>query len=68
MKMQKLLLYAGLLLIVLSFLWPYLGKIPFGRLPGDIVVDKPNFKLYFPLTSMLLLSALISFILYLFRR
>ncbi|MCD6376337.1 MAG: DUF2905 domain-containing protein [Caldisericaceae bacterium] len=65
---QKVLLYLGLLLIVLSFVWPYLNKIPFGRLPGDIYIDKPNFKLFFPITSMLLLSAIISFIFWLFRK
>ncbi len=65
---QRVLLYLGLLFIALSFLWPYLSKIPFGRLPGDVFIDKPNFKLYFPITSMLLLSAIISFILWLFRK
>lgn len=65
---QKALLYLGLFLIVLSFVWPYLSKIPFGRLPGDIYIDKPNFKLFFPITSMLILSAVISFILWLFRK
>ena len=65
---QKILFYLGLLLIVLSFAWPYLSKLPIGRLPGDIYIDKPNFKLYFPITTMLLLSALISFILWLFRK
>ena len=64
---QKVLLYLGLLFIVLSFVWPYLSKLPIGRLPGDIYINKPNFKLYFPLTTMILLSALISFILWLFR-
>ncbi len=66
--MRKLLIYGGVLLILLGLFFPYLSKLPFGRLPGDIVVNKPNFKLYFPLTSMLLLSALISFVLWLFRR
>ncbi len=66
--MQKTLIYLGIALIVIGLLWPYLSKIPFGRLPGDIVVDKPNFKLYFPITTMLLLSAVISFLLWLFRR
>ena len=64
---QKVLLYLGLLFIVLSFVWPYLSKLPIGRLPGDIYINKPNFKLYFPITTMILLSALISFILWLFR-
>jgi len=65
---QKVLLYLGVLSIILSFAWPYLSKIPLGRLPGDIYIDKPNFKLFFPISSMLLLSAIISFILWLFRK
>lgn len=66
--MQKTLIYLGFALIVIGLLWPYLSKIPFGHLPGDIVVDRPNFKLYFPLTTMILLSVLISFLLWLFRK
>ncbi len=66
--MQKTLIYLGIALIVIGLLWPYLSKIPFGHLPGDIVVDRPNFKLYFPLTTMILLSVLISVILWLFRK
>ncbi|MHB2150446.1 DUF2905 domain-containing protein [Calditrichota bacterium LG25] len=65
---QKILLYLGVLLIILSFAWPYLSKLPIGRLPGDIYIDKPNFKLYFPITTMLLLSVIVSFILWLFRK
>ncbi|MEW8374735.1 MAG: DUF2905 domain-containing protein [Candidatus Thiodiazotropha sp.] len=48
--------------------WPWLGKLPIGRLPGDIVVERENFRFYLPLTSMLLASLLISVILWLFRR
>jgi hypothetical protein len=66
--MQKTLIYLGIALIVIGLLWPYLSKIPFGHLPGDIVVDRPNFKLYFPITTMILLSVLISFLLWLFRK
>lgn len=39
-----------------------------GRLPGDIVIDKPNFKFYLPITTMILASALVSFLLWLFRQ
>ncbi|HEX9776744.1 MAG TPA: DUF2905 domain-containing protein [Geopsychrobacteraceae bacterium] len=66
--MRKILIVIGLLIVVAGLGWPWLSKIPFGRLPGDIVVDRPNFKLFFPITSMLLVSGLISLILWLFRR
>ena len=66
--MQKILIYAGIFLLLIGLFWPYLSKIPLGRLPGDIVINKPNVKIYFPLTTMILLSILISLILRLFRR
>lgn len=45
------------------------GKIPFfGKLPGDIIIQKKNFTFYFPLVTSLLLSLLVSLILYLFKK
>lgn len=66
--MQKTLIIIGVTIILAGLLWPWLAKVPFGRLPGDIVVDKPGFKLFFPITSMLLVSGLISLIMWLFRK
>ncbi|NOY13060.1 MAG: DUF2905 domain-containing protein [Deltaproteobacteria bacterium] len=66
--MQKTLIILGVILLLGGLLWPWLGKLPFGRLPGDIVIDKPGFKLFFPITSMLLVSGLISLILWFLRK
>ena len=66
--MQKTLILVGVIIIIAGVGWPWLSKIPFGRLPGDIVIDKPGFKLFFPLTSMVLVSGLISLIMWLFRK
>jgi hypothetical protein len=66
--MQKVLVIAGLILILAGLLWPWLGKIPLGRLPGDIVINKPNMKIFFPVTTMILLSLLISLIIKIFRK
>jgi hypothetical protein len=66
--MQKVLVIAGLILILAGLLWPWLGKIPLGRLPGDIVINKPNMKIFFPVTTMILLSLLISLIIRIFRK
>jgi hypothetical protein len=62
----KLLVIMGTILILLGlFLW---GKIPFlGRLPGDISIERDGFFIYIPITSMLLISALLTLISYLFR-
>ncbi len=66
--MQKILIVTGLLLLLGGLLWPWLGKLPFGRLPGDILIEKPGFKFFMPITSMLLVSGLVSLILWLLRK
>jgi len=66
--MQKFLVTLGIAILLIGLLWPWLGKLPLGRLPGDIVIERPNLRIYFPLTSMLLLSALLSALIWLFRR
>lgn len=66
--MQKFLFGLAITALLLGLLWPWIDKIPFGRLPGDIVVERENFRFYLPLTSTLLVSALITLILWLIRR
>ena len=62
--MQKTLVVIGLALVVAG----WLGKLPLGRLPGDIIIDRPGMKFYFPVTTMILVSLVLSAILYFFRR
>lgn len=65
----KILILTGGVLFVAGLILLILGKIPgVGRLPGDFLVKKDNFTFYFPLTTCLLISALISVILYLWNR
>ncbi len=66
--MARMLIIAGLVLVLLGLAWPWLGKLPLGRLPGDIVVRRENFSLYFPLASSLVASILLSLLFWLFRR
>ena len=66
--MQRALIVIGVVLVVIGLLWPLLGRLPFGRLPGDLMVDRGNFRLYVPVTSMLLVSAAISVLLWLLRK
>lgn len=66
--MQKFLILLGLALVLAGLAWPWLSRFPFGRLPGDLVIDRPDLKLYIPFTSMLLVSLLLSLLLWLFRR
>lgn len=66
--MQKTLIVLGIVILLAGLGWPWLSKLPFGRLPGDIIIDKPGFKMFFPITSMLLVSGLISLIMWFFRK
>lgn len=66
--MSRPLILLGIFLVVVGLLWPWLGKLGLGRLPGDIVIEKDNFHFYFPITSSLLVSLALSLIFWLFRR
>jgi hypothetical protein len=66
--MQRLLIAAGLIIAVAGVLWPWLSKLPLGRLPGDIVVDRPGFRFFAPFTTMIVVSVVLSLILWLLRR
>ena len=66
--MQRFLIIFGAAVLLIGLLWPWLGKLPLGRLPGDLLIDRPGFKLFIPITSALLLSILLSLLLWLFRR
>ena len=68
-ELGKLLVVLGLLLAGTGFfLWKLSGKLPLGRLPGDIAIEKPGFSFYFPLGTCLLISLLLTLVMWLFRR
>ena len=65
-ELGKALVLLGAVLLVVGLLLLFAGRIPFlGRLPGDIVIKRQNFTFYFPLATSIILSLLISLILYL---
>lgn len=66
--MAKWLITLGIVLLVLGLLWPWLAKLGLGNLPGDIRIERKDFRFYFPITSGLLLSIILSLILWIFRR
>ena len=66
--MQRFLIIFGALLLLAGILWPWFSKIPLGRLPGDLLIDRPGLKIYVPITSMVIVSVVLSAILWLFRR
>jgi hypothetical protein len=66
--MSRTLIIFGLLVVALGLLWPIIGRLGIGRLPGDIMVERPNFRLYIPLTTSLVVSVALSVMLRLFHR
>lgn len=64
----KLLIFAGIALILIGVVWNFAGKyLPLGKLPGDIVIDKPGFKAYFPIGTSIAISVVISLIYILYK-
>jgi hypothetical protein len=66
--MSRTLIVLGLAIAALGLLWPWFGRIGLGRLPGDIVIERGNFTLYLPIASCLLVSLLVSLVLWLLNR
>ncbi len=66
--MAKFLIFAGFVMIGLGVLWMIGERFGLGRLPGDIVVERGNFRFYFPLATSIVLSVVISLLLWLFNR
>ncbi len=65
----KMLIVFGIIMIIIGGVYMLGSKIPFlGRLPGDIAVQKKNFSFYFPITTCIILSMILSFIMWLFGR
>ena len=68
-QFAKLLIVFGLALAAVGALLLLAGKVPFlGRLPGDIAVERPGFSFYFPITTSILLSLLVTLLFWLFRK
>jgi hypothetical protein len=68
MSVSRLLIVFGLLLVGLGLLWPVMDKIGLGRLPGDIVIERDNFRVYIPLATSLLVSVVLSLLLWFLNR
>jgi len=66
--MQRFLIILGLTILAAGVLWPWLARVPLGRLPGDILIEKAHFRLFFPITTGLLVSLLVSLLVWLLHR
>jgi hypothetical protein len=61
--MQKILIVFGAAIMLMGLFWPWLSKLGLGRLPGDIVLHRDNLTLYFPITTMILISIILTLLL-----
>lgn len=68
MDIRRGLIVAGAILLVAGLLWPFLSRLGLGRLPGDIVIERQNFRFYFPLVTSLVVSVALTLLFWLFRR
>lgn len=68
MNTQRLLIGLGLALVAVGIFWPWLGRIGLGHLPGDIVIQRPHFRFYFPWLTCLLISVVLTLLFWLLRK
>lgn len=66
--MSRVLIVVGIILIIIGVAWPLLQKLGLGRLPGDISIERDGFRFYFPITTSIIISLLLTFIFWLFRK
>jgi hypothetical protein len=66
--MSRLLIIFGLVLVAVGVLWPVIAKLGLGRLPGDLLIERENFRLYIPIATSLLISLLLSQVLWFLNR
>jgi len=66
--MGKSLIYIGIILIILGLFLTLGGKINLGKLPGDIIVKRDNFTFYFPITTMITLSLILSLVIFIVNK
>jgi Protein of unknown function (DUF2905) len=65
MSISRMLIALGLIILLVG---PWLSRLGFGRLPGDIMIERENFHFYFPLATCIILSVVLSAVLWLLNR
>lgn len=62
--MSRTLIVIGIVIVLVGVLWPWLARLGLGHLPGDITIERGNVKFYFPIATCLLISVVLSLILW----
>ncbi|RDK01070.1 DUF2905 domain-containing protein [Paraburkholderia lacunae] len=66
--MQRVLIISGILLVAAGLGWRWLSRLPLGRLPGDVSIVRPGFSFHFPIVTCIVISIVLSILIWLFRR
>jgi hypothetical protein len=66
--MQRVLIVTGVVLAAIGLAWPWVSKLGLGRLPGDIRIETANGVFYFPLMTCIVISVVLSLVLWFIRR
>jgi hypothetical protein len=66
--MQRFLILSGLAIVVVGLAWPWLSRLGLGHLPGDIHVEREGWSFHFPLTTSIVVSLVLTLLVWLFRR
>ncbi len=66
--MNRTLIIIGIVVVLAGLFWKQLSGLPLFKLPGDIVIDRPGMNVFFPITTMIVISLVVSLLLWLFRR
>ena len=66
--MSRFLITLGLVILLIGIIWSVIEKAGVGRLPGDVIIQRDNFTFYFPIVTCILLSLVISLVMWLFQR
>nr|PZN81630.1 MAG: DUF2905 domain-containing protein [Pseudomonadota bacterium] len=66
--MARMIILIGLVLVAVGLVWMLAERLGLGRLPGDIVIERENFRLYIPLMTMLIVSIVLSLVMWLINR
>jgi hypothetical protein len=68
MDVQRFLIGLGLVILLIGIMWPILSRIGLGRLPGDIMFERGGTTFYFPLVTCIIISLVLSAVLWLVNR
>jgi hypothetical protein len=66
--MQRLLIIVGVAIVLAGIAWPWLSRLPFGRLPGDISIEREGWSFHFPLMTSIIASIVLTVIVWLLRK